>query len=112
MLMPLIRKDLRICRLPLLIGAAFAIGTFALSYLVYVSADLWQDGNTEAWAWILRTGSSMSLVLKQATPETHFALTFVGDRAHEFAKTGEPFELQRIEFYHRGLLLQHGCGWA
>jgi len=59
-----------------------------------------------------KTLPNASLGLKQATPETHFALTFVGDRAHEFAKTGEPFELQRIEFYHRGLLLQHGCGWA
>ncbi len=62
MLMQLIRKDLRICRLPILVGVTMAIGAFALSSMMYGFADLWQGGSMEAWALMMETGSSLSLM--------------------------------------------------
>ena len=62
MLTQLILKDLRICRLPVLVGITATIGAFASSYLMYGSADLWQRGSAETWASMLQTGSTLSLV--------------------------------------------------
>jgi hypothetical protein len=70
MLMELLRKDLRICRLPIVTGIASLIGSFVLAILIASSASaapLWSEASATAWALALKHGSTFSAILCQAT---------------------------------------------
>lgn len=70
MLMELLRKDLRICRLPIVTGVASLIGSFVLALLIASSAStepLWSEPSAMAWALALKHGSTFTAILCQAT---------------------------------------------
>jgi ABC-type transport system involved in multi-copper enzyme maturation permease subunit len=60
--MQLIRKDLRICRLPILVGVMMAIGVFALMSTMDGFSDVWRGGSIAIWSVMLKTGSSVSII--------------------------------------------------
>lgn len=68
MLMELLRKDLRICRLPIISGITCLLGAFLLSALITSSdvTPLWK-GDAANWAWALKTGCSYAAILCQST---------------------------------------------
>ncbi|MBC8352312.1 MAG: ABC transporter permease [Planctomycetes bacterium] len=62
MLMQLIRKDLRICRLPILVGVAMVIGAFVLMSTMDGLSGVWRGGSIETWSVMLKTAGSLSII--------------------------------------------------
>ncbi len=64
----LIRKDLRICRLPIMAGIALLVGPFVVVSMAVVAMPLWDEsGRGTAWAVLLGTGAYFSIMCSQAT---------------------------------------------
>ena len=90
--MPLIRalmwKDLRINRLPLLIGAALLVAPYIIVGVAVTHMPLWQEATrASAWAVLLATGCHFSVMCSQPTLALlsgHVIAVERGDRSAEF----------------------------
>ena len=88
MLRALIWKDLRINRLPLLIGAFVLIAPYIVVGVAVTHMPLWQEATAaSAWAVLLATGCHFSLLCSQPTLAMlsgHTIAVERGDRSAEF----------------------------
>lgn len=68
MLTALVRKDLRLCRLPILAGFLLLVGPFLMSAIMIVNMPLWEEATAaSAWAVLIATGCHFSVACSQAT---------------------------------------------
>ena len=81
MLMQLIRKDLRICRLPILVGVTMTIGVFALMSTMDGFSDVWRGGSIETWSVMLKTGSGLSTLTSSISLTMLAGTIFAVERA-------------------------------
>lgn len=88
MLRALVWKDLRINRLPLLIGAFVMMAPYVVAGVAVTHMPLWQEATTaSAWAVLLVTGCHFSLMCAQpalAMLGGHTIAVERGDRSAEF----------------------------
>ncbi|MCG8650094.1 MAG: ABC transporter permease [Pirellulales bacterium] len=64
----LIKKDLRICRLPLVTGLLLLLGPYAIAVMITMNMPLWNDAASQtAWAILLAMGSFLSLTCSLPT---------------------------------------------
>lgn len=88
MLRALIWKDLRINRLPLLIGAFVLIAPYIVVGVAVTNMPLWQEATAaSAWAVLLATGCHFSVLCSQPTLAMlsgHTIAVERGDRSAEF----------------------------
>ena len=68
MLIALFKKDVRICRLPIIAGVVLLFGPFAMAWLIVSYMPLWNEATpATAWATFLGTGSYFSVMCSQPT---------------------------------------------
>ncbi len=68
MLKALIRKDLRLCRLPIVTGVVLLLGPFAMAVVIVSNMPLWTEATpASAWAVLLGIGSYFSVMCSQPT---------------------------------------------
>ena len=88
MLKALIWKDLRINRLPLLIGAFVLVAPYLIVGVAVTHMPLWQEATAaSAWAVLLATGCHFSVMCSQPTLAIlsgHIIAVERGDRSAEF----------------------------
>lgn len=88
MLKALIWKDLRINRLPLLIGAIVLVAPYIVVGVAVMHMPLWQEATAaSAWAVLLATGCHFSVMCSQPTLAIlsgHIIAVERGDRSAEF----------------------------
>lgn len=88
MLKALIWKDLRINRLPLLIGAFVLVAPYIVVGVAVTHMPLWQEATAaSAWAVLLATGCHFSVMCSQPTLAMlsgHIIAVERGDRSSEF----------------------------
>lgn len=88
MLKALIWKDLRINRLPLLIGAFVLVAPYIVAGVAVTHMPLWQEATpASAWAVLLTTGCYFSVMCSQPTLAMlsgHLIAVERGDRSAEF----------------------------
>lgn len=68
MLTALIRKDVRICRLPIAAGVVLLLAPFALAGMIVCNMPLWTEATpATAWATLLGAGYYFSIMCSQPT---------------------------------------------
>ncbi len=68
MLTALLHKDLRICRLPLIVGLILLLAPFAMAAAVIADLPLWTNATpSNAWATLLGTGCYFSIMCSLPT---------------------------------------------
>ena len=68
MLIALIKKDIRICRLPIVAGVVLLLGPFAMAAVIVSNMPLWTEATRpSAWATQLGTGGYFSVMCSQST---------------------------------------------
>ena len=68
MLIALIRKDIHICRLPIIAGVVLLLCPFAMAAVIVCNMPLWTEATpATAWATLLGTGCYFSIMCSQPT---------------------------------------------
>ncbi len=68
MLTALVRKDLRLCRLPIIAGVLLLAAPFLMSAIMVMNMPLWEEATAaSAWAVLIATGCHFSAACSQAT---------------------------------------------
>jgi ABC-type transport system involved in multi-copper enzyme maturation permease subunit len=88
MLIALIKKDVRICSLPIISGVLLLLGPFALAAALVCNLPLWTEATpATAWATLLGTGCYFSIMSSQPTLAMisgNIIAAERGDRSAEF----------------------------
>ena len=87
MLIALIKKDIRICRLPILIGLLLLAAPFVLSWALIRTMPLWTEAVAQhAWAAVLGTGCYFSLLCSFPTLAMISGCIIAAERADRSAE--------------------------
>lgn len=98
MLTALIRKDIRICRLPIVAGVVLLVAPFGMAAVIVSSMPLWTEAApASAWAVLLGTGCYFSVMCSQPTLAMISGSIIAaerGDRSAEFLAYLPPSKFQ------------------
>ena len=98
MLRALLWKDLRVNRLPLLIGAVLLVVPYIIVSVAVVNMPLWEEATrASSWAVLLATGCHFSVMCSQASLAMlsgHVIAAERGDRSAEFIAYLPPTRVQ------------------
>lgn len=112
MLCALIWKDLRINRLPLLLGILLFVVPYVIVAVAVVNMPLWNEATAaSAWAVLLATGCHFSVMSSQPTLAIlsgHLIAVERGDRSAEFLGYLPPSRTMIL--LSKGLVLIGACG--
>ncbi len=110
MLTALVRKDLRLCRLPLIAGLLLLLVPFGISALIISGMPQWQEASrASAWAMLLGTGSYFSVMCSQATVAMLSGNLIAAERADRSAEFLAYLPPSRWQIMGSKLAVLFGC---